>query len=364
MATLNFTAKQTHQLPIRNRPSKYAKSPIRPRFEVSEGIRPAEVMYPWKYLPVGFQDTDTEDWVVIPKGRIVSAISMADYLLYGSAASSGSIDTINASGTIPITTSQTTSTVLTANIDSNYFGYDEQVAGLLVPCNGGNDVAYEYDANDVTAGTFRTGNVAAASGDTASVSGNLPLGVAYSDIYQDIRGLYLNYTQWDKWQILCDWYIEIPFVRVDGTTFTTDPSGYKELREAYTYMTLKQNDLFVAGMPVMADQYGNYVMEQASSSTITPSGLLNGANYFGGTSIHTIGRLWVADSRFPKDMLEVVDTYPGSTMPGTDTGGLPSYLFNLAHQYAVSAGKNHRISDIINYVKDGQFGVARIQLSL
>ena len=41
---LGFTAQNTHKVPTRNRPDKYAESPLaqRARFEVSEGIRPAE----------------------------------------------------------------------------------------------------------------------------------------------------------------------------------------------------------------------------------------------------------------------------------------------------------------------------------
>ena len=74
-----FNQHRAQTYDIRTRPTKYATSDIRNwRFEQSEGIRPAEYYAPYRYLPVQLQDVNTEDWVVIPKGRIVAALSTED----------------------------------------------------------------------------------------------------------------------------------------------------------------------------------------------------------------------------------------------------------------------------------------------
>ena len=48
---LSFDAQNTHDVPTRERLKKWAKTPLakRARFEVSEGVRPAEYFAPFKY---------------------------------------------------------------------------------------------------------------------------------------------------------------------------------------------------------------------------------------------------------------------------------------------------------------------------
>ena len=71
---LHFTTQNARVRPLKTASSKFLESDVRPNIEVSDGIRPALPLIPFKYLPVKFQDVTTEQWVVIPKGRIVSAI--------------------------------------------------------------------------------------------------------------------------------------------------------------------------------------------------------------------------------------------------------------------------------------------------
>lgn len=73
MADLTFTNQGLRAQTLRAAPQKYIRSKIRYNFEQSEGQRPAEVFYPSKFLPVQFMENFTEDWVVIPKGKVVSA---------------------------------------------------------------------------------------------------------------------------------------------------------------------------------------------------------------------------------------------------------------------------------------------------
>lgn len=271
---------------IRTRPSKYAQSSLRNwRFEQSEGVRPAEYFGVYKYLPVAFQDVNTEDWVVIPKGRIVSALT--------------GVDTTYASGLIPQnsgwlnvgTSGDYMGTGTGANIqvkmDTSSFGYDEHICGLLVPANGGSGtVNMYYSADDVTAGTKT--NVVAGTAATASgafvMSANIPIGVAFSDIYQDIRGKYLNYRMHeDGYHVLTDWYVEVPFVNKrstgDASNFAIPTNNsvntfgqWRALNKQFTYLSFDSTATTYsssAGSFVVPDILGNYTLQALPSYTVS-----------------------------------------------------------------------------------------------
>ncbi|HLD91517.1 MAG TPA: hypothetical protein VI911_11015 [Patescibacteria group bacterium] len=380
MADLTFTNQGLRAQSLRAAPSKYAKSKLRYNFEQSEGQRLAEVFYPWKYLPVQFQDIATEDFVVIPKGKIVSAIGYGDYvgaMEATAAATSGILANPHASGSIPVFSNRA-GTVVTANMDSDFWGYNESVCSLLVPANGGQDRTtanlYEYTANDVTAGTYRAGNVLAADGDDVAgpgCSGNIPIGVAMYDIYQDIRGKNLNYQQWDKWGTLSDFYVTVPFIRegFGGTTFNKGLSAFDHADDVasisalrnMTFLTIPSGTYARTGCTIAPDIRGNYVIEHTNAVLSDVAGVSGAAN----PTIQTVGRLITLDTRFPKDLLQYVDTYEGSQMAGTDTGGLPYWLFIFAYNYLTAAtGSAPAISSIVDYVKSGRFGMARIQLHI
>jgi len=377
MAELTFTAKNTTAQSLRAAPSRYNKSKLRYNFEVSMGERVAEVFYPHKLLPVQCQDVGTEDWIVITKGKVVSALGVGEELIV-TAAGSG-LAWPNASGSIPVFQNRS-STAVTANVDSSFWGYNQSVCGLLVPCNGGADRnattanAYEYTANDVTAGTYKSaaGDLAAAGDDVAGFlsSGNIPIGAAMYDVYQDIRGQKLNYAQWDKWGIVNDWYVTVPFVREGGTTLhyfdeelemetsVDDGTTLNALRNL-TYLTIPSGTVPRTGATVKADVRGNYMIQDPFDTITDIAGGTTAAN----PTVQTVGRLVVLDTRFPKDLLNYVDTYEGSQMAGTDTAGLPYWLFIFCYNYLNAViGSAPTIAQIIEFVKDGRFGMARIQL--
>lgn len=378
MSNLTFNTGNTLKQTLRAAPSRYDKSKIRYNFEVSEGQRPAEVYYPSKYLPVQFQDTQTEDWVVIPKGKVVSALGIGEYIMSSDA--SGSLGYPNASGQIPIFTDRDSAVVKTS-VDGTFWGYNESVGAVLVPCNGGADRStantYEYTANDVTAGTYQPiGTAATAGTDITGIiaSGNMPIGAAMYDIYQDIRGKNLNYNMWDKWGVVSDWYVTVPFVReaetaAVGATYQTDLSleataddntTATALRK-YTYLTIPSGYIPRTGATVKADVRGNYVMQDPFDVIADIDGTTAAAN----PTVQTVGRLVMLDSRWPKDMMEYVDTYEGSVMAGTDTGGIPYWLFLFAYDYlTATATTTASIANIVNAIKDGRFGMARIQLHI
>jgi len=373
MPTLQFNTQNTRRQPIRTALSRFLTSDVRGMFEVSEGQRPAEVFYPYKHQRVRMLDTELEDGIVIPKGSIVSAMTYKNTSSPICAPASGS--------TVYVGDDATTSaaTAWSASIDNSYWGYDDHVAGLLILANGGTDVTgtdvnERYTAHDVTVGTVKTDGtfVAAAAEEAPARGANFPIGVVTADVYQDIRGKYLNYDVWDKWGILCDWYVEVPYYDAeilasrygytDGGTgnntegeLTTD--NYYAVVDSHSFLYSYYSSAtfpLAAGALVKSDKFGKYIPQYDAISTGTDG------EYW---TAQTVGRIIALDNRFPKDQLDVVDTYPGSGMPGTETGGLPVHLFNFVKDWLTNQdGSTPTISTIVAAVRTGAFGVARIQL--
>jgi len=359
--TLPFNIHNTQKMPIRNRPAKYAESNLAERavFEVSEGQRPAEYLGVYRYLPVLQQDVTTKDFIVLPKGRIVAAVSSED------STPSGAMVTPSGDGSVYTFTSAIDSTITSVGIDDSYFGYDEYINGLLVPCNGGTANTASgvwYTANDVTAGTLLPAGTAATAGTAFALPANMPIGVVYHDWFQDIRGQYLNYAMWqDGGNILCDWFVQVPYVKVNAaghTPVVTNTTSYVSYLDKYsvnkkfTYLAVNNGtDIFRPGVFVYSDQIGNYKIQGgASAATQTKN-------------TQTVGRLLGIDNRFPKSGLEDVQTYPGSGMPGTQTAGLPKFLFDFVTAVmSLDSATAPSVETVYDLVRAGYFGVARIQL--
>lgn len=352
---LNFQTQTTHDVPIRNRPDKYAQSPLakRARFEVSEGIRPAEYFAAYKYLPVAELDITTGDYTVIPKGKILASLSAFDLT------PTGGIKGLAASGTLYGYESQLTSTLSTYSQDSSYFGYDDFISNLLVPANGNAASTQYYTALDVSATTITASGTYAAAGDSMIIPANAPIGVAYHDWYQDIRGKNLNYNMWpDGGHVLTDWYVEVPFIveqsgvntiRSTGSESAVERAVYVGVSNAYSYLTVDYTENFQPGIFVQSDGIGNYKPQGAGSLTQSKTA-------------QTVGKLMGIDTRFPKGGLQDVVTYPGSRMPGTQTAGLPSFLFEFAVATEIVQGNTPTIETVLAAVQSGKYGVARIQL--
>jgi len=163
MAKLNFTASTAVNKKMKKTPAKYRESAGRPNISQSDGIRPAFPLMPYAHLPKSFEDVSTQDSVVIPKGRIVSAITQNSDLGDG----------------------------------TSYYSVGKGIMGLMVPCNGNvnRDVVSPVD------------------GSTKTIAKNLPIGIAEHDVYQDINGDNLNYDMRNKnWGVLTQQLIKIPAV--------------------------------------------------------------------------------------------------------------------------------------------------------
>lgn len=361
--TMNFEAQTTHKVPTRDRLAKWAKTPLakRARFEVSEGVRPAEYFAPYRYLPVLEKDITNEDFVVIPKGRILSSITVFD------TAPDGGLKKVGESGVCYGFDNQVDGGIGSYSQDDSYFGYDEYITNILVPANGGVDATYWYTAKDEQAGTFKPDGTYAAAGDTVEMPANMPVGVAFHDWFQDIRGKYLNYRMWqDGGHVLTDWYVEVPYaiqgsgeitMRATGTETEAERNAYAGASDAYSYLSVTEAEfadgVFRPGAFVKADAQGNYMPQYATVA----------AGIDGQKTVQTVGKLVGIDTRFPKSSLDEVQTYPGSRMPGTQTAGLPSFLFEFVVAAEVAKGNTTiTIEDVLKLVQAGKYGVARIQL--
>jgi len=166
MAKLNF---DTNAAPgtsrtMKETPAKFRESKGRPNISQSDGIRPAFPLMPYGHLPVGFADVSTNDNVVIPKGRIVSAITQ-------NSADLGDGNT--------------------------YYNVGKGIMGLMVPCNAGANRTYNSPVDGVQ----------------KTIVGNLPIGIVEHDVYQDVNGDNLNYDMRNKnWGVLTQQLIKIPAV--------------------------------------------------------------------------------------------------------------------------------------------------------
>lgn len=352
---LNFEAQNTHNVPTRERLKKWAKTPLakRARFEVSEGVRPAEYFAPYKYLPVMEKDITHEDYVIIPKGRILGSLSVYDNV-------AGGITGLGGSGTLYGFNDQVNGGVGSYSQNQSYFGYDDYISNLLVPANGGAEATYYYTTLDEAAGTLTNSGTYAAAGDTLVLPANAPVGVAFHDWFQDIRGKWLNYRMWpDGGHILTDWYVEVPYViEASGVTNSLRSAANDTANKRaatfnvfsqYAYMSIAYNDTFKPGIFIQSDAMGNYMPQGAGSLTQSKTN-------------QTVGKLIGIDTKFPKSMLNEVQTYPGSRMPGTQTAGLPGFLFEFVVAAEIAAGNTPTIESALTAVQSGKYGVARIQL--
>jgi len=368
---LNFNP-TSRQVPIRARLDKYAESRLRPNILTSDGITSDLPFPPYVSLPVAFQDVTTKDWVVILKGTIVTALTNASVdPECGDLSGIYRIGDPDLSGVVHIGLG-IDGTMRDVYIDSTYWGYEEYIAGLMVPCNGGAASNWPYTTDDVgqtiavSGALITTTNVS--DGWTMPLVANYPLGVAYQDVYQDIEGRYLNYELHNKsmFGVVYDHVIEIPYVNLNewdgledlvlnGKTFSpadvntpnaNDLYGDVYRKHAFAYFT---DELTMQpGMWLKSDAFGKFMTFSEDSS---------GENQL-------VGKIVVTDTRFPKGALEYVDTFPGSRVPGTDTGGLPYILFSFVYDLLVAAGLTPSIKNCVKVVQGSAVGMITINLQV
>ena len=421
MNQFSFT-RNTPARRLRTAPSRYLDSRLRGTVELSQGDHPPDLFRPYPSLPVQFQDVTTERWIVIPMGRIVSCHnSHSPSLVAAPNVSHVAHETIvgphgKLDGNVPgyINTDGTLVNIAAA---TSRFGYGPDIAGLLVPANGGNmdiegadtghvnpggDSLHPYSANDVGV-TWNSGLTAyIATGDlptTLGIPSNFPIGVAHSDIYQDIRGQYLNDQMLDQpVGVLTDWLITVPCIAVqdlvaqyngstqvtgfhnfcakndaedeihyldDGAINLTAVTGDLGYAAAMKYFSFFYYDggypwHAMSGIPLLSDSFGNFVSSaylQGEAGTLanTVSQALEG---------QMVGRLLTIDHKHPKSSLETVSTFHGSENPGTETRGIDWVTYHFAKIAMTAMGFTPSATDIYDaIVTDRVIGAAHISLS-
>jgi hypothetical protein len=380
---VNFSVQTRRKVPTKQMPAKYQESPLRPNIEVSDGVRPHFPLIPLRYLDVKYQDITTDRWVVIPKGRLVSAVTVANTMYLGQ---------LDQTETPP-------DTALSVPEDS-YFAYTTDVMGLMVPCNGGTARTITYDADDVAAevadASPAAGKALVAVADTYSLPANAPIGVAMYDVYQDIRGQYLNFEDYRNYGVLAEQLIKIPYVdfgelrgesaaynfvnytaatnsgyRVSGAAAlsATEDAGYIAAEKHYSFLYFDSAEDATAGLSgqlLRSDDFGNWI----------PEGVVGGDPAGGSVSLssnrtgQTAGRLVGLDNRYPKDLLDTVEqswrTLGGFRPEGTPTNGMPANLFDFADKALSASGvayTNDKVKHIQAMLEAGVFGYAIIQLT-
>ena len=424
---INFTANGAPTRNLKAVPARYKQSAGRPNISQSDGVRPAFPLMPIEGLTEAFEDITTGDSVVIPKGRLVSAITSNDTLGSG----------------------------LGVN---TYFGVPKGIMGFIVPANGG---------------------VARTIGEL-SIPVNTPIGVVEHDVFANLADTNLNYTSLThSYGVLSRQLIKLPAVDIgvleeqigkaatflpategdaveytqdvlietDGTytaligtqddlvyditdAYDTDlyeshahtdddvtvtPAGAVTLTSALvtnditvstdtnwadgdivtiTYQIEDSNaastapitsvDVSTFGYADVENKYSFYTYNSEKSEGL--AGDLLKSDYYGNfmptTSVNaqTVGRLLGVDFRFQKDLLDTVQNpYQADAsyrVSGTGTMGVPQFLFDFAYAaisgciikegttWAAKYPSTDAAAVVKTYIDAGAFGEAWIQLNI
>ena len=355
MAGLNFndTIRKTPQKPL----AKLSRSLTQLKLDVTGSEYSGISAYPFKYLPVMevVPETGTtsimvrggKEGIVLPKGTLVSLLTNKTTIEYG-------IPDPSSSGTIPVFYDVNTGSLVYAPVDEAAYGYHESISALMVMANGGatSNVPFSSLDDDLDGWTKST--------DTPLIlSANIPSGMVITNVYQDIRGKYLNYNvQEEVYSTLIRGRFSIPCVDRSKVEFGTDAdvvdtpasSPYTALWRKHGFVSFASAAEGQAGQYLRSDKYGKFVSQYGTTA--------------GEKTVQTVGRLLFTDSRFPKDLTGSIQNYPGMTLPGVNTKGLPIDLYLFVKESLEALGGTPSAQDILDQVRSGAFGYARVQLDV
>lgn len=389
----NWNGGWIHELGLKRAPSKYDYS--RPRFGYfeSDGMATGSY-YPNRALPVRFMDTTTERGITIPVGTIVSTkYFFSDNSLPGAIGRLAEYG-IDEGGQITLGRNWKDDTAIVKDANG-FFGYQEELEGLITIANGGVSAQDYYSDIDVQLGMVNQGSNPTtgaydlanqgdfvAAGDHAPTRiANKPAGIVIQDVWQDIRGRKLNYNQPTQEGVSVRRVarIKIPYVvddqrwnMVPSTALTAPPTsvGYAAVRDLFQFIVLPPEVLLetnrLEGSLVRPDILGKFRLFDYDD-------LIAQDPWVPGTSTdlmrrleQKVGRFQMIDHRFPKSLIEYVDTYPGSQTAGTDTGGLTQelFVFLLSIYAANNSGALPTRKQAVDLVRSGQFGYAYIQVEV
>lgn len=322
------------------------------KLEITNAEYSGVAAYPYKYLPVMTIADERrhggKEGIVLPKGTVVSLVTnQTTIATYGS-----TVPVPTGSGTIPQYLDQLNNDALvTAPIDASFFGYDDSITALLVPANGGAQSTIPYSTLDDEIGLW------SASTDSDLIIGaNLPMGIVERDVYQDIRGAYLNYQTHDAYSTVIEGRMWYPFVNTsiitdfgsDADVATPAGSAYEAVWRKWSFLAGAGSAALRSGTLVKSDLYGKLVIEGTSATQ--------------SKTVQSVGKIITTDCRFPKDLSGAIQNYEGMTLLGVNTGGIPTDLYLFAYDVLTALGQSNNKADIVARIQNGAFGYARVQL--
>jgi len=357
MSIYNFqeNAKST---PIKGALAEYLQSGIAAPIVVSDEF--PEVLWPWRHLRSLVLDKSTREGVVILKGTLVGLLGQMGYFNSDEKYYPLVDNTGLGIGSIPVGISQTTGDVLTAPVGNGYMAYGDTAIGTMIPANSGAGATYNYTSYDVELETMTVdGTIVTSTSTTYALPAVRPLGISMTNMHQDIRGRNLSYKSpaGKSFSVYTRGYVDVPFINwaklATGSVGTAsgnmrDHAVYAAIRDlgAFAYSN-SGTDYAQDGDFLMSDDYGRFMI--SSNTTL---------------GLYEVGKLIAVDYRYPKNLTNYVDTALGSGLTGTVTGGVPTGLYLFAYYTLVALGLTPTIKDVVAKVKEGCFGMAKIQLML
>jgi len=170
-----------------------------------------------------------------------------------------------------------------------------------------------------------------------------------------------------SWGVVFDHVIEIPYIDnykiyttgqieadvitskyAEDTFLSTGANMYNALRRTHVFLWREHTTarLLEPGILLQSDRYGKYTVWDGSGED------------------QIVGKLICTDSKFPKSRLQYVDTYYGSGMAGTETGGLPGPLYKFVYDLLVASGITPTIKQCVDVVSSGAVGIAYINVNV
>ena len=275
---------------------------------------------PVKLLPAMRFNKDAQAPIVMPAGTIVSVIPFK--AAYAADETESGI----------LATGRVAKSIL-ANGDVAYEGissfYDKSLSGLITVANGGTSATDNYTDEDGAAGVLSATGVAVATGQTYTRAANVPVGVVGEAVYGDLRGRWNNYTFGkSQYTIFRNGVMTVPYVIVYAAAADT-----AKVTAAVAALKAKLNpyhQFYIHGI-ASASAAADAKAAIATGVQLKPTEKGKFTFFVEGTDSikQKVGTILELRNRVPYGLDEMIDSFPGSSIQGMDTAGLPTRLYHF-----------------------------------
>jgi hypothetical protein len=302
----------TNNIPMREMPELNQYSSIedisRYKFDHSIGA-----YYPIRFLKGQYVDSDSKYPIVMVPGTIVAIENIYPKDYYSSA---DGVTGILTSGVVNVTVGRD-GNVVQRSVD---LLYPRDMSGFVTICNGGVTTADQYSNADGAAGILNMSGTPVTSSHYFTRTANKPAGIVASRVYADMKERYLNYdVKREPVAIETAGVLTLPFVAIygSGVTGTVLAAVRNAVNTKHQYVWVAGESLGDVNIllgnqaALQSDQYGKFTSWGGSDVSQKFAKILN------------------VRLRVPHGMDAVIDSFPGSQIQGTDTGGLRSRLYDF-----------------------------------